>query len=312
MDQWVERGDVSRTRMFGGYRPLSVLGHGGGAIVYRASSLHVPRRQCAVKVAYDDKGMQQILTERSALQVLEGVTGVVQALGCGTGDGVLYLALALIEGQTMERYLASARGRLGYALRSLAHVADTVARVHARGVIHRDLKPENVVMPWEASSQGAVPRPTVIDFGLARRSGGGCPDQVSGTLAYMSPEAFDLTVEPSPAQDLYALGIMLYRICTGRLPFRGRTPQETLSRHHLDPIPVLSPIYPQGLNGLLGLCLKKRPSSRLDDAQTFARTLREAIAELGFLEQTSLPRARTGMSSTRLANTLVDLHSASE
>jgi serine/threonine protein kinase len=276
-----------RARLPGGCRVMSVLGYGGEATVLHACSEQHPSG-IAVKIAHDEEGAERIKNEKEVLGVLRGVPGVVQAFEWERDDPTI-LTLAIVEGHTMDKFFESGGVTIKQALGLLARLADVLAVVHTRGVVHRDLKPENVIVrsAKKGTSSSSV---VLIDFGLGIRIGiSPLSGLVSETPAYMSPESFDVTRYPGPAQDLYALGVMLYQVCTGSLPFQGMNLMQVRGQHHVAPIPHLPAEYPSGLGGLLAACLQKRPEHRLADANAFARALREAIAELGSVGDRCLP-----------------------
>src|SRR5262249_29920602 len=144
----------------------------------------------------------------------------------GEADGWPYLALEYVEGGTLAHRLKEKP----FAARQAAHVVRVLAMAvdyaHRRGVVHRDLKPGNVLLTAEGE-------PKITDFGLAKRlqgeQGQTATGDVLGTASYMAPEqAQGRTREVGPATDVYALGAILYDLLTGRPPFEGATPLETL------------------------------------------------------------------------------------
>lgn len=291
--------DRLSARLPGGIRPVSVLGQGGCGVVVCVQSDGFSD-QFAMKIAW--KGNEeQILREQQALQCLRGVNGVVKLLEQGQ-EPAPYFMCEVVSGQTMDAYLKRGRVTVERALRLLARLADIVGEIHARGIVHRDLKPENVIVKW-----GKTPSPVVIDFGLAMRYGyGELPDSVTGTLSYMAPEAFDLRHPPGPGQDLYALGIILYWMCAGTMPFKGENRMQVCAQHYMEPIPNLPRRYPARLNDLVHLSLRKDSRSRLSDAKAFGRVLREAIEELGSLGDQIIPGADVTRSRGSRIKTLVE------
>ncbi len=264
-----------KARLPAGFYPVSLLGQGGCATVLRARSRGFPY-EVALKIAH--KGSEVwVKNERDRLVELRGVSGIVKMLQSGESP-TAYLACEIVKGSTLETYFKQGSVTLKQALKLIARLADILADVHQRGVVHRDVKPENVL-----AKLGKRPSLALIDFGLGVRLGQKTSilDQVSGSLSFMAPEAFDTHKLPGFGQDLYALGILLYQACTGRLPFLGNSAMEVCVKHHNAPIPSLPPGYPARLNALVAVCLEKLPKKRLSDALTFARVLREGIEELG-------------------------------
>lgn len=269
-----------------GFQPLSLLGQGGCATVVRATSMRF-ESEVALKVAHDGRG-EFVKNERDRLYDLRGVPGIARMLESGESP-MTYLACEIVYGPTLEAYLKQGNVPLTQALRLIARLADILAGVHDRGIVHRDLKPENALV----KTRGQSPSLALIDFGLSVRLGrrSSILDRVSGTIAFMAPEAFDLQKLPGFTQDLYALGVILYQTCTGYLPYRGRSAIEVCGKHYNAPIPVLPPEYPARLNSLIAACLQKKVELRLGDARSFAHVLREAIEELGPLGDRCVPNA---------------------
>lgn len=288
----------------GGVRPVSVLGQGGCGIVVRVQSEDIPD-EFAMKIAW--KGNEeQIQSERKALEYLRGVSGVVRLLE-RAHESAPYFTCEMVTGRTMEEHLKHGGVTVESALRLLVRLADTVGEIHTRGIVHRDLKPENVIV-----RRGRIPLPVVIDFGVAVRFGMGesLPDCVTGTPSHMAPEAFELRHPPGPAQDLYALGVILYSICTGTLPFKGENMRQVCAKHYLEPIPSLPGTYPERLNRLVSLSLQKDSRKRISNAKSFGRALQAAIEELGPLGSELIPGTETIHSKGCRLKTLVEVEEA--
>jgi hypothetical protein len=204
---------------FGRYLVQRRLGKGGMGAVYLAHDTTLDR-PVAVKVskfrASEGAASERFLREARAAAGLRH-DGVCRVLDCGVIDGTYYIAMDYVEGESLARRLAGDEAHdPRWAAGLVRQVALALAAVHDRGVIHRDLKPANIML-------GTDGRPCVVDFGLARReqdvtiTGAGT---VMGTPAYMSPE--QVAGEPvTPATDIYSLGVILYQLLTGRLPFGG-------------------------------------------------------------------------------------------
>lgn len=260
--------------MFGHCRVTSKIGEGGMGVVYRAYD-EVLHRDVAVKVVRKDAGLdasasQNLLHEARASSSLAH-PNICTIHDVGETDGDLYIVMEFVEGKSLH----TMSGELGLApesvLRYGTQIASALARAHDRGIIHRDLKTSNVVI----TSDGMV---KVLDFGLAKQAGSGILEgptrtfatiqdasSVSGTLPYMAPEI--LRGDSADARtDLWALGVVLYELASGRMPFEGRTGFE-ISSAILREIPKpLGPPVPPGLWAIIQRCLAKEPMQRYQRA----------------------------------------------
>ncbi|QEL16262.1 WD40 repeat domain-containing serine/threonine protein kinase [Limnoglobus roseus] len=268
-------GEIGR---LGPYRVLAVLGAGGMGVVFRAEDAHL-RRLVALKVikAKGDsspRAREQFLAEARALARLEH-DHVVTAYHAGEDNGVPYLAMPLLAGQTLQGRVDEAAGPLPVAeiLRVGREIATGLAAAHAHGFVHRDVKPANV---WLESRPGAAagspPRVKILDFGLAVVAAEDAPAGVAGTPAYMAPEQAAGRVVDGRA-DLFSLGCVLYVLATGRLPFTGETRTALLISIAVDdppPVRAANPGLPVALDELIGRLLRKEPADRPDAAAVAA------------------------------------------
>jgi eukaryotic-like serine/threonine-protein kinase len=268
----------------GPYRIVKELGRGGMGAVYAALDTRLERR-LALKVmlprfAADSAAKARFLREaRSVARVKND--NVVTVYEADERDGVPYIAMEFLEGYPLDVYLRK-KGRLtlSQAIRICAEAAAGLAASHALGLVHRDIKPGNL---WLEAPNGRV---KLLDFGLARpldaeveltRSGA-----VLGTPAYMSPEqARGERVDPRT--DLFSLGVMLYLLCTGKLPFEGPTIMAVLTAlgtREPEPVRELNPSIPESLAALIHQLLAKKPDDRPETADDVMRRLRATAQEL--------------------------------
>lgn len=225
-------------------------------------------------------------------------------LTASDGD-LLWVSMALLEGDTLAGH--AARRKIvppREAVELVDQVLSALEVAHAAGIVHRDLKPANLhVSPSRApSGEELIPHVRVLDFGIARLTGASAverfgpffPDddpvapeleqevtgqhRICGTPEYMAPEQI-LGAPPDPRSDLYAVGVILYRLLTGQLPFRGRTRYELYHRHLHDKPPALSSglSVPLPLEATMHRALAKKPEERFPDARTMRDALREAV-----------------------------------
>ena len=276
---------ASPQRLLGGYRIGRVLGKGGLGEVYEATA--PDGRTVALKVfrlGDDELGLSAAAFEREASlgQRLQH-PDIVRVLDSGSAGGYAFLALEFVPGHDLRRH--PGRGQLlppAQALRTAERVARALAAAHAIGVIHRDIKPGNVLVHAPTDTV------KVTDFGLARlgetfRSRTGI---VAGTPGYMAPEQLAEGVV-GPHSDLYALGVLLFELLTGRLPFEAaslgamlqQVAQQTAPRL-TDHRPGLPPAVAPALADLVAELLDRRIDHRPADATAVADRLARLQAVL--------------------------------
>ena len=265
--------------VFGRFSIKRELGRGGFGVVFLADDKAL-RRQVALKVPRPEVLVtpdfrRRFLREAEAASRLDH-PHIVPVFEVGEEGPICYIASAYCEGLTLARWLRSqtAPVPIPVACRLVATLAGAVAHAHARGILHRDLKPGNILLQQRAgegsatNDLGFVPR--ICDFGLAKLL-----DQVSqdtrsglpiGSPEYMAPEQASGSIrEHGPATDVYALGVILYELLTGRPPHRGDTDLGTLRlvSDQDPPSPrALRPGLPRDLETIVLKCLEKRPVRR--------------------------------------------------
>ena len=271
-------------QVLGHCRITAMIGEGGMGVVYRAYD-EVLHRDVAVKVVKKDARLdasasQNLLHEARASSSLAH-PNICTIYDVGETDGDLYIVMELVEGKSLQALTPGSGLPAESILRYGIQIASALARAHDRGIIHRDLKTSNIV----ATPDGLV---KVLDFGLAKRIGGGALDaptlsfstlqgasSVSGTLPYIAPEI--LRGEPAEARaDLWALGVVLYELASGHLPFEGRTGFEISSAIMREIPKPLGPPVPPGLWAIIQHCLVKEPAQRYQRASEIQAAL-EAV-----------------------------------
>ena len=253
-----------------GFRLVRLLGRGGFGEV-AAAARESDGRPVALKVARPDVagGREQIFREAEALRLV-GPPAVPPLLGEGVlDDGSPWLAMELLEAPSLAERMAAGPLTPSEAVAVTAALLESLAAIHAAGLAHGDLKPENVLL------EGEPPRARLVDLGLAARAAaaGADAESLAGTAEYMSPEQCQGRA-PDTRSDLYAVGVILFEMATGRPPFFGGSGQV---RHaHLTlrpPRPGSLSALPGGLEEVVLRCLAKDPPARFASAADLRRAL---------------------------------------
>jgi serine/threonine-protein kinase len=275
----------------GRYRVETLLGQGGMSAVYRGTDADL-RRTVAIKLIYphlsSDPEFARRFEEQAAAVAQLRHPNIIQVFDFNHDGDIYYMVLEYLPGETLQSRLkalhtAGQRLPLAETLRIMTLVCEAVAYAHARGMIHRDLKPATVML----SPQG---QPILMDFGLAKILGGeqpAAPGAMIGAPAYMSPEQVR-GERPDHRTDIYSLGVMLFEMVTGRVPFDADTALGIMLKHVSEPAPdvhELNPAVPEGLIAVVEKALAKRPADRFQSAHDMARALKD-VATGGRSERT--------------------------
>lgn len=266
----------------GRYRIEALLGQGGMSAVYKGVDPNL-RRTVAIKLihphlASDPEFVRRFEEEAAAVAALRH-PNIIQVYDFNHDDDTYYMVLEFVEGETLAARLqhlrtANRRLPLDKALTLMATVSEAVHNAHERGLIHRDLKPANVMI--DASG-----RPVLMDFGLAKIVGGSkqtATGAIMGTPAYISPEQVR-GEKPDRRTDIYALGIMLFEMACGQVPFDADSALTLMLKHVNEPPPdirTLNPGLSEGVAQLIEKAIAKNPAERFQTAHELADSLREA------------------------------------
>jgi serine/threonine-protein kinase len=270
---------LTGTTIAGRYDLGEPLGEGGAATVYHAHD-RVHDRPVAVKVMHPEVavtvGFERFQREITVISRLSH-PHIVPMLDAGETADSLFYVMPVIAGNSV-RHALRARGRLelDLVLRIARDVALALDHAHAQGIIHRDIKPENILLAGGSA--------VVTDFGIAKLVGDATVDSLTrtgiaiGTVLYMSPEqANDGPIDQRA--DIYALGCLVYELLVGAPPFGGRTPQQVLLKHAVDPVPLVSaarPELPIALDDAIARAMAKDPADRPATATAFVEALEAA------------------------------------
>jgi TolB-like protein/Flp pilus assembly protein TadD/predicted Ser/Thr protein kinase len=300
-------------RTLGHYKILDRLGAGGMGVVWLAEDLALGRR-VALKMLREDVAAspeKRARFEREARSVAAlNHPNIVTLYSVEEADGVRFLAMEYVPGRTLDDLLRPGGLPIGDLLRIGDGIAAALDEAHRHGIVHRDLKPSNVLI-------GDDGRVKVVDFGLARSFAsdpfllGARPRETSltqeglavGTLHYMSPE--QLQNRPAdPRTDLFALGIVLFEMATGEMPFGGESAAQVISAVLRDPPRSLrgaAERLPPQVADLIHALLAKEPDERPESAAAVRATL--AAAQLMFRSETEALPAATGGAARRATST---------
>jgi class 3 adenylate cyclase/tetratricopeptide (TPR) repeat protein len=275
------------------YEILSQLGQGGMGTVYLAWDVRLERR-VALKLlshglAADNSARRRFLLEARAAAALEHPNICTIYTVDETPDGQVYIAMSYYEGQTLQQRLAHGPLPVGEAIVYAADIARALAKAHEKGIVHRDIKPANVMLPAEGGLK-------ILDFGVAKLPGFDLTQTgyVVGTAAYMSPE--QARGEPVDHRaDIWALGVVLYEMLTGRRPFSADSaPALMYAIVATDPAPLATgrADLPVVLDSLVRRMLGKQVSDRPSSAGELAQEL-STLAALLRAEPAPSERAAT-------------------
>jgi serine/threonine protein kinase len=288
----------------GKYRLDQPLGGGGMGMVYRATHLLIDR-PVAVKVLSqrfvgDETAQQRFRREARASGRVQHPNAVTVNDFGATEDGWLYIVMELLEGQTLRDLLArEAPLDPARSVSFMLQASAAVGAAHDAGLIHRDLKPANIFIEQRPNFAAVV---KVLDFGVAKFAVEEHDDDyktltqvgaIIGTPRYMSPEQCSGAAPLTPASDVYSLGIILYEMLTGAVPFSAETPLAVALKHVSEaPVPPREVVatIPEELERAVLHALAKEPRARPADANEFRRELLTVAEELG-LERSDHPVA---------------------
>jgi serine/threonine-protein kinase len=269
----------------GHYGIVEMIGKGGMGVVYRAHDERLDR-DVAIKVlreevAADPDRLRRFELEARVVARLDH-PNILAIHDLGTDQGVSYAVMELLKGVSLRQVISRVGLTTEKAVAYARSIADGLAAAHDSGVTHRDLKPENVFL----TNDGRI---KILDFGLAKlklpeadlttetptKTLDTAPGGLLGTVAYMAPEQVQGQAADQRS-DIFALGVVLYEMLTGKRPFGGSTTVETAAailKEDPEPMSSVAPGVPPTLAGVVSKCLEKRPEDRFNSAHDLALTL---------------------------------------
>lgn len=253
-------------QMFGPYKLQALLAAGGMGEVYRAADTRL-NRTVAIKILLHDPERHELTREAKIVSSLNH-PHICTIHDIGSEDGVDYIVMEYLEGETLQQRLMRGALPLATAIDYCTQIVDALDKSHRRGIVHRDINPANVML----TAVGVK----VLDFGIATRMGGGDPLPFMATPPYGSPE--QLAGHPVDARtDIFSFGAVAYEMITGRRAFQGDSPATLVASVRQDePLPLrdLVPAVPEPLARTLSRCLAKAPDERWQTANDLLFELR--------------------------------------
>lgn len=264
-------------KALGPYQIIETIGKGGMAEIYRAYQPST-KRDVVVKVLFSNLRNDPGFVDRfkRELDIIAHLQHphIIPVIDFGEEDDQLYIVMAYLKGGSLADRIAGTQYGLEIdeTLRLINLIASGLDYAHSMGIIHRDLKPSNILMDEHGN-------PYIADFGIAKRLDGrddATNTIMSGTAGYIAPEIAQSGRSTKKA-DIYALGIILFEMLTGRMPYVGRNPYKILSAHVNQEIPNLLDFrseLPASFQAVIEKALAKKPEERFSSAGELANALR--------------------------------------
>ena len=287
------------------YEILSRLGGGGMGVVYAARDKklgrHVALKCLPPEWSHDEAARQRFVREAQAASASDHRNICTIHDIIAAEDGRLFIVMPSYDGQTLKQRLQAGPVPVDEAIDIAAQVAEGLARAHERGVIHRDIKPGNLMLAEDAVK--------ILDFGLAKLAGSQdltAAGSTLGTVAYMSPEQ-TRGDDIGPESDIWAVGVVLYEMLSGRQPFKGGYPEaigHAILRDTPVPLRDSDSTVPEALEQIVFRALHKQPAVRYKSARDLARALRHLQGRSTQIESGSTPVADPAPADTSDRSTI--------
>jgi serine/threonine protein kinase len=264
------------------YEVKSELGRGGMATVYLAYDSRF-EREVAVKVLpreflhADPQFRLRFEREAKIIAQLEHAA-IVPVYDVGESDGQPYFVMRYMNGGSLSDRIKAGGLTIDEAARILAAIAPALDEAHSKGIVHRDIKPSNILFDRRGN-------PYISDFGIAKlsqaQSGNVTGSAIIGTPAYMAPEQAQ-GIEVDGRSDIYALGIILFEMLTGKQPYEADTPMAVAIKHITDPVPYIrktKPQLPEGMDAIIQKAMAKNKDDRFSTAVEMTNSFRDVLRE---------------------------------
>lgn len=267
---------MSNEHRIGRYVIKGKLNHGGMGTVLRAYDPHF-ERDIAIKImprAFINNATFRKRFEREA-KIIASLQHpcIVSVYDFNEYKGQPYIVMRFMHGGSLEQHLKKGPVNLKTAAKILRNIGHALDKAHKEGIVHRDLKPGNILFDEHGNA-------FLADFGIAQLSNSSIvitsTNAILGTPAYMSPEQVQANVKVSYRSDIYSLGIILYEMLTGQVPFKGETPAKTMMMHILQPVPKIldiNPDLPPKIQEIIDRSMAKEPEQRFDSAISLVKAV---------------------------------------
>ena len=281
------------------YEIIEKVGNGGMATVYKATDL-VLKRYVAVKILRDEFTTDEEFIKRFETEAQSAAKlvhpNIVSIFDVGVDNGIYYIVMELIQGKTLKEIILEERGPLPWkwSVNVAIQIASALEMAHKNNIIHRDIKPHNIIITEDGVAK-------VTDFGIAKAVSNSTITafgKTIGSVHYFSPEHARGGYTDAKS-DLYSLGVVMYEMVTGKVPFDADTPVSVALKHmQEEPVPPIeeNPNLPEALNKIILKALKKDPMLRYQTATELLQDLKTALKNPSgdFVEEVDYdPTART-------------------
>jgi serine/threonine protein kinase len=283
----------------GPYRILEQLGQGGMATVFKAYHASLDR-YVAIKVLHpafrEDPSFAARFTREARVVAKLEHPHIVPIYDYSEYEGQPYLVMKFIEGETLKARLVRGPLSADEAVRVIQAVGEALSYAHSKGILHRDIKPSNVLL----APDGGI---YLADFGLARIAQSGestlSSDMLLGTPHYISPEQAQGVKNLDSGTDIYSLGVVLYELAVGRVPFNADTPFSIIHDHIFTPLPLpraINPKVPPAVERVLLKALAKERKDRYADVDSLVKAFLDALHDV-----TAVAQPKASVSTVKLA-----------
>jgi serine/threonine protein kinase len=286
------------------YQLKDELGRGATARVFMAQDLTLGRQVALKRMQIAPDVSASDYKQLAARFLQEGQTlarlshaHIPHVIESGEWESIPSIVMELIEGEKLFSYIQAQPAMKDVVLR-LAEIADALHHAHTQGVVHRDIKPDNILI---SQHKGAW----LMDFGVSRQEDSALQTSdgtMLGTIAYMAPEQLYNSAKADARCDIYSLGVVMYELFTGQLPFDGASPAAVILKiFNSEPVPPrdVLPDLPQSLADLMLKCLQKDPQQRIQNAKQIAYTLVQIAHELDKTQPALFASNQTQIGITR-------------